>query len=377
MFTLNGCDKARLKEIIAAGGLRDLSDVLRIAIEPVRSEDAPRWLEYLHRNSDAVVEWARNLCGDENIVLLDEGVLTLIRHPATSLETADLRLLLVAYLTDRLSGNEVLPIEKLVMRDLPPESAAKWLASAAAQGEPESASPAALSPAPRPLAKERERIRYEDMEQELTQELTFRFDAVAREGGDTAWFVRVQGASAAFLQIRDYCAPSNEAAEVDLASIREAAHLAFDGLRQQAGRAPCVLFPININNLRLSHLRAKLLFELRQIPKPVSRLMEPVLVRCTPGVPQAAYFDASLYLRSFFPTIWTFVSAEFDPRLFTWPQIMLGVLLDLSVSGDQQARSRLAEGWRSEAKRRRLPLSMLSDGSCRTPPRAPARARAC
>ncbi|HYD89322.1 MAG TPA: hypothetical protein VEA80_17720 [Vitreimonas sp.] len=372
MFTLNGSDKARLKQIIAAGGLRDLSDVLRISIEPVRIEDSPRWLDYLQRSKDAVVEWARNLCGDENIVLLEQGVLTVIRHPATALEAADLRLLLMTYLTDRLSGNEVLPIEKLVMRDLPPEAAAKWLASAAVSPEPAAASVACAPP--QPPVQERARVKYEEMEDELAGALSFRFDAVVRDAGEVAWFVRALGAHAAFLELRDYCTPSNEAADVDLAAIQEAANLAFRGLKQKGKPPACVLFPVNINNLRLSHLRAKILFELRQVPKPVSRLMEPVLVRCTPGVPQAAYFDASLYLRPFFQTIWTYAPADRDPKAFVWPQIQLGVLVDLASSDDQRARSRLADSWRNEASRRRLPLSVLSQGSCETSALAPARA---
>lgn len=354
MLNLCPADIVKLKGIVAAGGLRTVDDVLRISITPVRSSDILRWDQFLRRHHNAMVQWCQNICGNESVVALDGGMLTVIRHPNSPLTADEMRLNLLLHITDRLRGNDTIPVERLQLTSDPPQETLQWFAStvrAIASAPPAGADGASAATAAQT---------FDLSELDSDDSIAFRIRVVKLSDGRQARFLRTIRTQTSTAPVDNYYEANEDHIGADLAALAQAAQFAFQQLKNKKTAAPLpLMFPLNINNLRRSKYREKVLFEMRQIPKPICALMEPVLVRCAMGLPPSTYVEMTGYLRQLFPKTWIYAALQSNAGKFLWPDQKLGIAIDGMAEHLGDGRADAIESWRLEAARRGVPIAVL------------------
>jgi hypothetical protein len=303
MFDLSATDRVKLKAIIAAGGLRDLRDILRISMAPEHAGDAAQWHLYLERNHDNLQSWVEQVCDPRDIVALNENVLTIIRHPGSLIPSEALRMDVITRLSDRLRGHATLQLPKLTFTSEPVGGAMAWLSDAVKSAAVSLAHPGADSASDE--TAHAARIAAEGLNAETPEAAQFWCQAVVCSDGGAALFLRLPARDRLDLRRlhlsgkdQAYFSPGD--ISLDLAAIEQVIQLAQRQL--DAKRSPLLplLLPLNINNLRQSERRRQLLQDLRDVPSELSQMIEPVFVRCVDGIPQSAFVDAAAYLRPTF-----------------------------------------------------------------------------
>jgi len=377
MLQLTTLERALLKGIVEAGGLRQLSDIVRLSIAPAQVEDEARWQRYLSLQGDGILMLAKQICGPDDLVLFDGRLVTVMLHPVPKRDADALRMELIARLTDRLAGIPEIPVSRLLLQHDPPSNLLHWISAvgqAASQAAASDVSPNPIGAAKVVAAHDvtstpntecapvqaDQRVSADPYEGlDLIEDTSFELQSVVRHHGTMGAFVRLNLPMLG-QDSRRYFEPDESLAMCDVRAIQEAGRLAFRQLREKRQKPTPIMFPLNINNLRKSEFRHRILFELRQTPRPVCALMEPVFVRCIPGMPQSALLEVTGYLNAYFSRMWVFASGLSDPKRYRWPETRVGVIVDGLTSLNGVKRIASVQAWRTMAGKQRCPLAVLS-----------------
>lgn len=346
MMQLTAAQRAKLERIVAAGGLTDEADVVRVPVSPPDPDLATAWKRYANRNYDSLVALAERVCGPLDLVLFDGDTLTVCRHPKSGVKADRLRAEVFLQVGERLFGevtwsameDGAQPRLKITLGEEAPPSLAPALRLISGQPEPE------LQPVAPPAPEKAEPA-------SKAADVTMR--RVQTPTGKSAVWVS-SPMQPAELAHRDYHRPDADLLKLDLSIISQAAGIAQ---RMIAEGAPPVqlMFPININNFRKPAHRIELLAALRKISVANAARLEPVLVRCEQGAPQSVVMEASGYLRASFNLVWVYAARTSDPRNYLWADMRMGVLVDSA-----HARENGLSAWRLAAEKNGWAIAILS-----------------
>lgn len=357
MLQLTPAERAKLEGIVAAGGLTDEADVVRVPVAPPDADTAAVWKRYLSRNHESLVAITQRLCGPLDLILIEGEMVTVCRHPQTRKPPERIQAEVHALLSERLFGRPVsaaqaakilrsgkLPGLKIQMdppsdeEGLAPEmeTALRLIAGEPAPPEPE--------PEPEP-----EEVKKPEPALELKMQRVVRGPGV-----NAVWLKPSHPTLRVGEPQRDYFRSAVDLVEFDIALAVQAADIAR---RMIAERQPPVqlMFPMNINGLRRPEHRALIVTRLRELDPRNAARMEPVLVRCETGVPASVVAEAAGYLRKTFSQVWVFAGRNADPRTFPWSDMKMGVL----VSGADVPKPAM-ELWRATAEKAGWQLGVLS-----------------
>ncbi|MCC6919341.1 MAG: hypothetical protein IT548_09055 [Alphaproteobacteria bacterium] len=307
MMNLSAEQARRLSSLVEAGGLQSTADIVRLQIAAPRGIAEDKWRQVLAQHRTLITRAAGTICGDRDVVDLQENILTIFLHPDNRNKALKTRLTLLARISDALQ---------------------------------DVVSPAPGTPAPKEESQPGASSihRFDSVEFDLSALPIPEHKALVFQSGRTSAglplvFPRVVEARSDV----SYYEPSDHLVTLDIAALRAASQVALKCLKLKIGGDRLrVLFPVNANNLRRYDARDALLFELRQVPDIVRASMQPALVRLEARLPSELAVAAD-YLSNRFDTIWAFTRSDQDPSQVAWPSAGMGLLVDASEPAREAA----------------------------------------
>jgi hypothetical protein len=355
MVRLTPAARAKLEGIVAAGGLKQPADVVRVTVAPSDPDVAAVWGRYLKRNFDSLVAMAERICDPMDLVLFDGETVTVCRHPKTTKAPERVQREVAMQFNEKLFGRHdgrplaamlartanAAPLRLIVDKRPDEEALPPELESAIAliSGDVE-------PPKPPPVEKQKP--------PEPPPPPDVKMQRVTVGLGQTAIWVKPGVSAPRSNAGDDYFRSAMALVQFDVALAMQTADIAK---RMIADRAPPVqlMFPVNINGLRRPEHRAVLVTGLRDIDGRAAQRMDPVLVRCEQGVPQSVIVEAAGYLRKTFGMVWIFAGRHSDPRNLFWADSKMGVLF-----GSADAAKGQLDAWRAAAEKHGWQIGVLS-----------------
>jgi hypothetical protein len=356
MLQLTPAERAKLEGIVAAGGLTDQADVVRVPVAPPDEDTAAVWKRYLSRNHDSLVAITQRVCGPLDLILIDGEVVTVCRHPQTRKAPERIQAEVLALLSERLFGRVVSPMQAAKLMRSRPTPGLKIQMAPPVDEEalpPEMENALRLIAGEELIAPEPEPVPEEPKKLEPALELKMQ-RVVRTPGINAVWLKASHPAPKPGEPQRDYFRSAVELVDFDIALAQQTEDIAK---RMVAERQPPVqlMFPINVNGLRRPEHRSLIVTKLRGLDDRYAARMEPVLVRCEAGVPASVVAEAAGYLRKTFNQVWVFAGRNADPRSFPWSDMKMGVLL----SGTDVPKPAM-EVWRQTAEKAGWQLGVLA-----------------